>query len=153
MVLNAPRRQANIESKQGRFQLNCYQPFAFKHGSLVYNSRDHDWIPNTTDNPWDHCPGQNPKRESHVIHTLGWSLQLNDITLIFDVKSERVYYGETGMKKDIETGYCPSNYAIKATVIWEPNDQCRIFDVGISNARMIKIQKRNFLETLTDNET
>ena len=46
-----------------------------------------------------------------------------------------------------------SNQAIKATVFWEPNHHCRIFDVGRYYARMIKFRKRYFLETLENNET
>ena len=47
----------------------------------------------------------------------------------------------------------PKNHAIKATVIWEPENHCRIFEVGRSHARMIKFQKRHFIETLEINET
>ena len=86
-VLDDPRWQANIEEKQGRFQLDRYRPFAFQHGSMVYNPRDHNWIPNATDNPWANCLGKNPEHEYHVIHTLGWSLQLTNITLTFDLMS------------------------------------------------------------------
>ena len=57
------------------------------------------------------------------------------------------------MKCSLETGYCPSNHATKATVIWKPNDYSRIFYVGRSHALMIKCQKRYFIETLADNET
>ena len=49
-VLDDPRWQANIEEKQGRFQLDRYRPFAFQHGSISYNSRDQNWIPNATNN-------------------------------------------------------------------------------------------------------
>ena len=48
---------------------------------MVFNPRDHNWIPNATDNPWANGPGKDPEHEYHVIHTLGWSLQLTDITL------------------------------------------------------------------------
>ena len=41
---------------------------------------------------------------------------------------------------------------INATVIWEPNDHCQIFDVGQTNDRMIKFQKRYFIATITINE-
>ena len=34
-ILDYPRWQANIEEKQGRFQLDRYRPFAFRHGSMV----------------------------------------------------------------------------------------------------------------------
>ena len=73
-VLYNPRWQANIEDKQGRFRLDHYRLFAFQHGSMVYNPRDHNWIPNATDNPWANCPGKDSEHEYHVIHTLGWSL-------------------------------------------------------------------------------
>ena len=53
---------------------------------------------------------------------------------------------------NIETGYCPQNHVIKATVIWEPNDHCQIFDFGRSHARMINFQKRYYVETVTNNE-
>ena len=51
-VLNNPRWHADIEAKQSRFQLYRYRPFAFQNVSMVYNSRDLEWIPNATDNPW-----------------------------------------------------------------------------------------------------
>ena len=105
---------------------------------MVCNPWDHEWIPNATDNPWANCPGKNPEHEYHVIHTLEWALQLNNITLSFDVKSESIYYGRTRIKCDVEREYCPPNHAIKATVIWEAKLHCRIFDVGRSHARMIK---------------
>ena len=151
-IIVDPRWQANLEAKQGHFQLDRYRPFAFQHGSMVYNPRDHEWIPNASDNPWAICPGQNPQHEYHVIHKLGWSLQLTKVTLIFDVKSESIYYGKIRNKCDLERGYCPPNHA-KATVIWEPKDHCRIFDVGRSHARMIKFQKRYFIEVLENTKS
>ena len=61
-LLDDPRWQANIEEKQSRFQLDRYRPFAFQHGSLVYNPRDYNWSPSATDNPWANCPGKtNPR--------------------------------------------------------------------------------------------
>ena len=66
-VIDDPRWQANIEAKQGRFQLDRYRPFAFQHGSMVYNPRDHNWIPNATDNPWANCPGKNPEHGYLII--------------------------------------------------------------------------------------
>ena len=93
------------------------------------------------------------EHEYHVIHTLGWSLQLTSITLTFDVATERMYYGKVRINCDIERGHGPPNHAFKATIIWEPENHCRIFDVGRSHARMIKFKKRYFTETLENNET
>ena len=152
-VIDDTHWQAIIEAKQGRFQLDCYRPFAFQHGNIVYNPRDRDWIPNATDNPWANCPGKNPEHEYHVIQTLGWSLHLLNIKLSFDVKSESIYYGKTCTKCDLEGGYCPPNQAIKATVNWELNNHCRLFDVCKSYARIIKFQKRFFIETLENSES
>ena len=98
-VLDDPLWQANIEAKQGPFQLDRYRPFGFQHGSMVYNPRDHEWFPNATNNPWDNCPGKNPEHESCHPRTLVWSLQLTDITLSFDVKSESIYYGKIRIKR------------------------------------------------------
>ena len=41
---------------------------------------------------------------------------------------------------------------INATVICEPNDHYQIFDVGQTNDRMIKFQKRYSIATITINE-
>ena len=46
-----PRWQANNEAKQGRFQLDLYRPLAFQRGDLLYNQRDHNWIPNAKIKP------------------------------------------------------------------------------------------------------
>ena len=64
-----------------------------------------------------------------------------------------MYYNKDRIKCDIDRGYCEPNHAIKATVIWEPQNHCRTFDVGRLFARMIKFQKRYFIKTLEDNET
>ena len=56
VVLNNQRWQPIIEAKQGRFQLDPYRPFAFKHENMLYNARDHERIPNARDNPWVNCP-------------------------------------------------------------------------------------------------
>ena len=93
-----------------------------------------------------------PGHEYHLFHTLGWSLHLTNITLSFDVKSEIICYGKTRIKCDLERCHCPPNHAIKATVIWEPNNHFRNVDVGRSYARMIKFRKRYFIEALADNE-
>ena len=93
-----------------------------------------------------------PGQESHVLHTLGWSLHLTNVTLSFDVKSENIFYGKTRIECGLESGHCPPNHAIKATVIRKPNNHCQNFDVGISYARMIKFQKRYFIDVLADNE-
>ena len=63
-----------------------------------------------------------------------------------------MYYGRACIKSDLERGHCPPNHAIKTTVIWDPENHCRIFDVGRSYARMTKFQKRYFIETLENNE-
>ena len=101
-VLDDPRWQANIEAKQGRFQIDRYRHFAFQHGSMVYNARDHEMIPNATDNPWANCPGKSTEHEYYDIHPLGWSLQLTNIIHSFDVKSESIYYGKICIKCDLE---------------------------------------------------
>ena len=152
-VLGDPRWQANKEEKQGRFRLDRYRAFAFQHGSMAFNPGDHNWIPNATDNPWANSPGKDPEHEYHAIHTLGWSLQLTNVTLIFDVASEHKYCGNVRIKCNLERGYCPPNHAVETTVIWEPKNHCRIFVVGRSHARMTIIQKRYFIETLENNET
>ena len=64
-----------------------------------------------------------------------------------------MYYGKVRIKSYLERGHCPTNHAIKTKVIWEPENHCRIFDVGRSHARMIKFQKRYFIEILENKET
>ena len=56
-----------------------------------------------------------------------------------------MYSGKVRIECDIERGYCPPNHAVKATIVWEPNNHCRNFGVGRSYAR--------FTETLENNET
>ena len=75
-------------------------------------------MPNTSDNPWANCTSKDPEHEYLIIHTLGWSLQLTNITLTFDVASEHMYYGKVRIKCNLERSHCPPNHAIKATVIW-----------------------------------
>ena len=94
-----------------------------------------------------------PGHEYHLFHTLGWSLHLTNITLSFDVKSEKICSGKTGIKGDLERGNCPPNHSIKATAMWEPNNHFRNFDDGRSYARTVNFRKRYFNEALADNKT
>ena len=118
---------------------------------MVYTPRDLEWIPKATDNPCANSPGKNTEHEYHV-NTLGWSLQLTNITLIFDVLLESIYCVKLRIKCNLERSYSPPNYAIKAPVIKTPggSNLCRIFDVGRSHARLIKFQK---CYLITNNET
>ena len=59
-LLNNQCWQANVEAKQGRFQLDRHCIFAVRHGNHVFNPRDVDWIPNATDH-WANCPEQRTK--------------------------------------------------------------------------------------------
>ena len=53
-----------------------------------------------------------------------------------------MYYGKVRIKCDLERGHCSPNHAIKATVIWVPGHNCRVFDVGRSDAHLNKFQKK-----------
>ena len=64
-----------------------------------------------------------------------------------------MYYGKVRIKCNLEQSYCAPKHAIKATIVWEPENYGRIFDVGRSYARKIQIQKRYFIETLENKET
>ena len=147
-VLDDPRWQANMDEKQGRFRFDRYRYFAFNTEAcciihvIIIGSPMPQIIPGLT------VPEKQTEYEYHVNHTLGWSLQLTNITLTFDAASDYLYYGKVRIKCDLEQGHCPSNHAIKATGFWKPENHCRIFDVGRSHARMIKFQKSYFIETL-----
>ena len=102
---------------------------------MVYNSRDHGWIPYATNNLWANCPGKDPENEYYVIHTIGWSLRLTNITLSL-TSNQNFFLEKHALNLILREAIALQ--AIKATVIWKPNIHCRIFGVGRSYPRMIK---------------
>ena len=48
------------------------------------------------------------------------------------------HHSRTQMIQFDALGHCPPNHATKATLSWELENHCRIFDVGRSHARLIK---------------
>ena len=79
-VLDYQRWQANIEAKRSFSTWSLQTFWSPTRGKEVYKPRDHEGIPNATDNPLAKCLGQNLDYEYHVIDTLGWSLQLTNHT-------------------------------------------------------------------------
>ena len=117
-ILDDPLWQSNIETKQGPFQLDRYRPCAFQHGSMAYNPRDHEWIPNATHNAWANSPGKTAEHDYHFIHTLGWSLSLTNITLIFNVKSKIFCYGKSVLNAILNEATVPQIMLLKPQLFW-----------------------------------
>ena len=97
---------------------------------MVYNPRDDEWIPNTTDNPRAICPGKNCEQEYHVILTLGCSPQLTIIMLVLTLNQKAFVMAKNILNVISREATALQTTLTKDKIFSEFIIQCRIFDVG-----------------------
>ena len=78
-----------LKQNNGAFDLIYISHVFFLTENFVYKPGDQNWFPNATEKQWSNCPGVNLTYEYHM-QLLGQSLQLNNITLTYDLQSENI---------------------------------------------------------------
>ena len=130
---------------QGRIQFDLDTPMVPPYGRIVYDYKNPMWIPSAIKNAQSNC--MKGPRKQNSIDILDWTLEIREVTLILNLDTEEISYTGTKLPFDLRKGECLPRPFTKATIVWEPQTQCQLFELIRLDAFMVKYQDRYWRET------
>ena len=125
--------QSLIKARHCRFQFNSWYQFLIQPGKMEdspqwkkWSSSVYNWIPNAMENPRVNWTRKKPCYRGHVMHAIGWSLQLTITTLFLQLQSKTNYYGYTRIISYFDLGNVSPICELKDTLIWEINNHSQL---------------------------
>ena len=115
------------------------------YGRIVYDYRNPTWIPFEIKNAQSNC--LTGVRKQNRIDILDWTLEIREISLILNLDTEEISYMGTKLPCDLHKGECLPTPFTKATIVWEPQTHCQLFELIRFDAYMVKYQDRYWIET------
>ena len=140
-----PSLQKQIEEKQGRIQFDLDTPMVPPYGRIVYDYTNLMWIPNAIKNAQSNCM-KGPRKQNRI-DILDWTLEIREVSLILNLDNEEMSYMGTKLPCDLRKRECLPTPFTKATIVWEPQTHCQLFELIRFDAFMIKYQERYWIET------
>ena len=141
----SPPLQKKIEDMQGRIQFDLNTPMVPPYGRIVYNYTNPMWIPNAIKNAQSNCM-KGPRKQNRI-DILDWTLEIREVSLILNLDTEESSYMGTKLPCDLHKGECLSTLFTKATIVWEPQTHCQLFELIRFDAFMVKYRDRYWIET------
>ena len=86
-------------------------------------------------------------RKQNRIDILDWTLEIREVSLILNLDNEEISYMGTELPCDLRNRGMPPNSINKATIVWEPQTHCQLFELIRFDAFMEKYQDRYWIET------
>ena len=120
-----PPLQKPIEDMQGRIQFDLDTPIVTPYGRIVYDYTNPMWIPNAIKNAQSNCM-KGPRKQNRI-DILDWSLEIREVSLIFNLDTEEISYMGTKLPCDLRKGECLPTPFTKATIFWETQTHCQLF--------------------------
>ena len=140
-----PPLQKKIEEMQGRIQFDMNTPLVPPYGRIVYDYTNPMWIPNAIKNAQSNCM-KGPRKQNRI-DILDWTLEIREVSLILNLDNEEISYMGTKQSCDLSKGECLPTPLTKATIVWEPQAHCQLFELIRFDAFMVKYQDRYWIET------
>ena len=140
-----PPLQKRIEDLQGRIQFHLDTPMVPPYGRIVYDYTNPTWIPSAIKNAQSNC--LTGVRKQNRIDILDWTLEFKEVSLILNLDTEEISYMGTKLPCDLRKGECQPTPFTKATIVWEPQTHCQLFELIRFDAFMVKYQDRYWIET------
>ena len=140
-----PPLQKKIEDLQGRIQFDMNIPLVPPYGRIVYDYTNPLWIPSAIKNAQSNC--MKGPRKHNRIDILDWTLEIREVSLILNLDTEEISYKGTKLPCDLRKGECLPTPLTKATIVWEPQTHCQLFELIRFDAYMVKYQDRYWIET------
>ena len=75
------------------------------------------------------------------------TLEIREVSLILYLDNEEISYMGTKLPCDLRKGECLPTPLTKATIVWEPQTHCQLFELIRFDAFMVKYQDRYWIET------
>ena len=92
-------------------------------------------------------------RKQNKIDILDWTLEIREVSLILNLDNEEISYMGTKLPCDLRKGECLPTPLTKATIVWEPQTHCQLFELIRFDAFMVKYQDRYWIETNAERTT
>ena len=140
-----PPLQKRIEDLQGRIQFHLDTPMVPPYGRIVYDYTNPTWISSAIKNAQSN--GLTGVRKQNRIDILDWTLEIREVSLILNLDTEEISYMGTKLPCDLHKGQCQPTPFTKATIVWEPQTHCQLFELIGFDAFMVKYQDRYWIET------
>ena len=140
-----PPLQKKIEDLQGRIQFDMNIPLVPPYGRIVYDYTNPLWIPSAIKNAQSNCM-KGPRKQNRI-DILDWTLEIREVSLILNLDTEEISYMGTKLQCDLRKGECLPTPLTKATIVWEPQTHCQLFELIRFDAYMVKYQDRYWIET------
>ena len=86
-------------------------------------------------------------RKQNRIDILDWTLEIREVSLILNLDTEEISYMGTKLPCDLRKGECLPTPFTKATIVWEHQTHCQLFELIRFDAFMVKYQNRYWIET------
>ena len=115
------------------------------YGRIVYDYTNPMWIPNAIKNAQSNCM-KGPRKQNRI-DILDWTLEIREISLILNLDTEEISYMGTKLPCDLRKGECLPTPFTKATIVWEPQTHCQLFELIRFDAFLVKYQDRYWIET------
>ena len=130
---------------QGRIQFDLDTPMVQPYGRIVYDYTNPMWIPNAIKNAQSNCM-KGPRKQNRI-DILDWTLEIREVSLILNLDTEEISYMGTKLPCDLRKADCLPTPFTKATIVWEPQTHCQLFELIRFDAFMVKYQDRYWIET------
>ena len=130
---------------QGRIQFDMNTPLVPPYGRIVYDYTNPMWIPSAIKNGQSNCM-KGPRKQNRI-DILDWTLEIREVSLILNPDNEEISYMGTKLPCDLRKGECLPTPLTKATIVWEPQTHCQLFELIRFDAFMVKYQDRYWIET------
>ena len=115
------------------------------YGRIVYDYTNPTWIPSAKKNAQSNC--LTGVRKQNRIDILDWTLEIREVSLILSLDTEEISYMGTKLPCDLRNGECQPTPFTKATIVWEPQTHCQLFELIRFDAFMVKYEDRYWIET------
>ena len=89
-------------------------------------------------------------RKQNRIDISDWTLGIREVSLILNLDNEEISYMGTKLPCEFPKGECLPTPLTKATIVWEPQTHCQLFELIRFDAFMVKNQDRYWIETNTE---
>ena len=118
-------------------------PMVPPYARLVYDYTNPMWVPNAVQNPQSNCL-KGPRKQNRI-DILDWTLEIKEVSLILNLDTNEISLVGIKLPCDLQKGeFLPTPFT-KATIVWEPQQQCQLFELVRFDALMVKYQERYWI--------
>ena len=106
------------------------------------------WVPSAKQNPHSNCL-KGPRKRNRI-DILNWTLEIKQVSLILNLVTNEISLMGIKLPCDLQKDECLPTPFTKATIVWEPQQHCQIFELIRIDPFLVKYQERFWIETNAD---